>query len=211
MVTKLSLCAALLASVMIGPIRAQDSGRATGQAHPPLPAETRYVDYTHVFPEAEHRPSAVEPATLAAIATWLSRYFDLPVADELPRVELVAPSRLVAIRYPALLLQQLQTPALQQAMLDAKRDTLAVYDEPTSTIYLPEGWEGETPAAFSVLVHELVHHLQSRARLRFACPQEREAIAYAAQDRWLSQSGQSLESEFRINPFTLLVRSRCLG
>ena len=118
-------------------------------------------------------------------------------------------ARLVAIRYPGLL--NPKTPALQQAMLDAQRDTLAVYEHATRTIYLPEGWRGETAAEFSVLVHEMVHHLQSQAQKQFECLQEREATAYAAQDRWLSQSGRSLEGEFGINPFTRLVRNRCMG
>ncbi len=96
-------------------------------------------------------------------------------------------------------------------MLDAQRDTLAVYDEATRTIYLPEGWRGASPAEVSVLVHEMVHHLQSLARVKFECPQEREKIAYMAQDRWLGLSGRSLEREFGIDPFTRLVRTGCMG
>jgi hypothetical protein len=38
------------------------------------------------------------------------------------------------------------------------------------------------PRQLSVLVHEMVHHLQASADMRFACPAEREAVAYRAED-----------------------------
>jgi hypothetical protein len=31
----------------------------------------------------------------------------------------------------------------------------------------------------------MVHHLQTVGGLKFACPQEREELAYKAQERWL--------------------------
>jgi len=37
-------------------------------------------------------------------------------------------------------------------------------------MYLREGWSGATAAEISVLVHEMVHHLQHEARLGYACP-----------------------------------------
>ena len=46
-----------------------------------------------------------------------------------------------------------------------RAETVAVYDDATRTIYLAEGWSGATRAELSVLVHEMVHHLQSRAQL----------------------------------------------
>jgi hypothetical protein len=61
----------------------------------------------------------------------------------------------------------------------------------------------------SVLVHEIVHYLQDVAQLRYSCPQEREALAYEAQERWLGLFGTSLEAEFDIDRLTLLVTTRC--
>jgi hypothetical protein len=61
----------------------------------------------------------------------------------------------------------------------------------------------------SVLVHEVVHHLQHAGKLPFACPQEREQLAYRAQERWLQRFDLSLASEFGTDGFTLLVRSNC--
>ena len=90
------------------------------------------------------------------------------------------------------------------------QDIVAVYDDKRRTIYLPEEWTGETPAEMSVLVHEMVHHLQNEAYTKFPCPQAREQLAYAAQQRWLEAHGRTLEDEFRLDPMTLLVTTRCM-
>ena len=59
-------------------------------------------------------------------------------------------------------------------------------------------------------MHEAVHHLQNTAGLTYACPQEREALAYQAQEKWLGLFGRSLASEFQIDGLTLLVNTKCL-
>ena len=87
--------------------------------------------------------------------------------------------------------------------------TVATYDPLTRTIYLPEGWTGTTPAELSVLVHEMVHDLQNVARTRFPCVEASEELAYAAQERWLGLFGRTLMKDFEIDPFTLLVSTRC--
>jgi hypothetical protein len=164
-----------------------------------------------VFAQSESPRKAIEPAALAGIATWISQHFGLPNTSDLPRLEFVAPEQLLALRYRGLLLQGPQPPELQQKMLGAARDLVAVYNEDTRTIYLSEIWRGELPAEVSILVHEMVHHLQNQAQLKFECLQEREEMAYKAQDRWLGQSGLSLATEFGIDPFTRLVRTRCVN
>ena len=87
----------------------------------------------------------------------------------------------------------------------------AFYDDKTRTIFLPKGWTGRSPAELSVLVHEMVHHVQNVAGLTYACPEEREKIAYAAQRQWLALFGRDLMREFKIDPMTLLVRTNCMG
>jgi hypothetical protein len=47
--------------------------------------------------------------------------------------------------------------------------------------------------------------------LTFACPQEREALAYKAQDQWLQLFGKILAGEFELDGFTILVKSRCVN
>jgi hypothetical protein len=88
-------------------------------------------------------------------------------------------------------------------------EVVAVYDDVSDTIYLAHGWTGHTPAGLSVIVHEMFHHLQHEAGSTYACPEEREREAFAAQERWLAEFGTNLETEFGIDPFTLLVRTNC--
>jgi hypothetical protein len=210
MIKELSCCMIFLAASLVGPAAAQSNQDMDPIRSRNLP-EARYSDYTHVFSQSETPTKAAEPVALAVIATWISQHFGLPNTGDLPRLEFVAPEHLVAHRYRGLLPQLPQLPALQQKMLGAERDLLAVYNEEARAIYLSEAWRGESPAEVSILVHEMVHHLQNQAQLKFACLQEREEMAYTAQDRWLGQSGLSLVTEFGIDPFTRLVRTRCMN
>jgi Domain of unknown function (DUF6647) len=95
--------------------------------------------------------------------------------------------------------------------LSGVSELAAVYNDANRTMYLSEGWTGVTFADLSILVHEMVHHLQNVGQLKYTCPQAREAVAFAAQERWLRLSGRTLESEFGIDKLTLLVRTNCLG
>ena len=166
------------------------------------------ADRRLVVSESASGGAAVDPAVLAEIAAWLGESFQLPASDP-PKMEFVSPTRIAVFRYRGFARSQ-SSAVDDQAKLVAERETAAVYDDATRTIYLPNGWSGATPAETSVLVHEMVHHLQNGAQLKYECPQAREKLAYAAQHRWLERYGRSLESEFQIDPFTLLVRTRCI-
>lgn len=151
--------------------------------------------------------------SLTVILTWLSINFGLPATVELPQVELVAPAKMHAVRFRGPESDQAQRAAVgvnPMARQVWEHDTEALYDDESRTIYLREGWKGATPAEVSVLVHEMVHHLQNVAGLKYECPQQREHLAYVAQDRWLARSGRSLMKEFKLNPMTLLVRTKCM-
>jgi hypothetical protein len=164
------------------------------------------TDSIAVVTEAVSEPRRVDPSLLATITDWLVDSFALPAAAH-PRIAFVPPTRIAAFRYRGF------TPIASddRAMLDTGRETMAVYDDATRTIYLPERWSGANPVELSVLVHELVHHLQNVAQLTHECPQEREKLAYVAQDRWLGLFNLTLADEFEIDPFTLLVRTKCMG
>jgi hypothetical protein len=89
------------------------------------------------------------------------------------------------------------------------RDIVGVYNDQTRTIFLSNNWAGSTPAELSVLVHEMVHHIQNEAGIKYECPAERERLAYEAQEKWLGLFGRSLQSEFGINGLALLVSTSC--
>ena len=137
-----------------------------------------------------------QPPLLEVVALWLGANFDLPAAPAMPALVGVSEAELVEMRYgkPAAV---------------APGEVVAVYDEGSRAIYVAEGWTGGAPAELSVLVHEMVHHLQASAGMRFACPGERERLAYRAQDAWLGLFGESLESAFGIDAMTVLVQAAC--
>ncbi|WP_292184417.1 DUF6647 family protein [Mesorhizobium sp.] len=135
------------------------------------------------------------PPVLQTIGMWLAANYDLPLAE--PPALVTAPAiELVTMRYGA-------------GATISSPEVVAVYDEDVNTIFLAAGWTGRTPAELSVLVHEMVHHLQAAAEMRFACPGEREALAYRAQEAWLRLFGTDLKSTFNIDPATLLVATVC--
>lgn len=139
---------------------------------------------------------------LDALVVWLSKNFDLPAHFEHPAIKFAPAQALVAMRYAAFLNDPAKAAAVQG-------DVVAVYNTDTRTVYLRDDWKGVTPADVSILVHEMVHHLQTAGSLKFPCPQEREQTAFQAQQRWLAAFDTDLEREFELDAFTLLVNSRC--
>jgi uncharacterized protein DUF6647 len=137
----------------------------------------------------------VEPNVVRSITFWLSQRFDLPFTNEQPTI-LFVPFENLRISLGS--------------TTDTASTTIASYHDNTQTIHLLKGWTGATPTEMSVLVHELVHHLQNIAGMKFACEEEREILAYEAQRRWLALYGHDLFQDFQIDAFTVFARSHCL-
>ena len=204
--TKLVLIGYLVAIATVSTsLTAQPSKSATLES--PTNAQTSTEPSATVANDSSALPHVrASDSLLTSIVTWLSTNFELEPTPLLPQVKYVSASAITERRNRAFLGASGQ-PASPP---DAGRTTVAVYDHGEATIYLPADWTGNTPSELSVLVHEMVHHLQSVARTKFECPQAREQLAYAAQQRWLSLFGRTLEDEFQLDPFTLLVTTRCM-
>ncbi len=149
-------------------------------------------------------------ALLTAMALWLSANFGLPAHDP-PNVRFADRTEILLFRYRAF------TPERRREVLanfaaapERQGNVVAVYDEANRTVLLPTGWSGGTPAELSVLLHEMVHHLQAAAGLRYECPAAREKLAYAAQEKWLGLFNLTLASEFGVDAFTLKVATECM-
>lgn len=152
-------------------------------------------------------------ALLTVIVTWLSINFGLPVIYEHPRVEFVPAAKMAEVRYSRLAAVRPDRVAVEvgrSALAEVGHDVHAIYDDLSRTIYLPEGWSVASPAAVSVLVHELVHHVQNVSGLKYDCAEAREKPAYGAQARWLELFGKNLADEFEIDAMTILVRTNCM-
>jgi uncharacterized protein DUF6647 len=205
MFRQITLYAALVSFAMVGSSWAQTAGAPNDVQMPPVieaPPE----------PAPQARPAERGPALLTEIATWLSVNFDLPAASDHPKVAIVPAMEIAFLRYGAFTaMKQAEVVAFYSSAnsRDAGREVVAVYDDKTSTIFLPEGWTGNTPTELSVLVHEMVHHLQKAANLSYECPAAREKLAYAAQEKWLSQYGRNLLEDFEIDSVALLLSTKC--
>ncbi len=148
-------------------------------------------------------------ALLTTIVLWLSLNYELPANYDHPKIEFANIEQIAAKRYSGVLRPDSAASGAHSNKNDFS--IVAFYDMPQRTIFLAEGWAGKTPAESSVLVHEMVHHLQTVSGQIYNCPQERERLAYDAQEKWLNLMGRSIQSEFEIDPFTMLVLTRCLG
>ena len=173
------------------------------------------TDYYTSLDAAQPLNTADSQSLLAAIADWLSKEFGLPAVDRFPEIKLISPGKIGALRYnsplPPASHEVARDPGLAQPQSSAylpTNDTLAVYID-GAEIYLIDDWTGRTPADLSVLVHEMVHHFQYKLGLKHECPEDREKLAYAAQDRWLHLFGHSLESDFELDGFSVLACTDC--
>jgi hypothetical protein len=149
------------------------------------------------------RESAAMKILLTVMMTWLSSNFDLPAVHHLPEIKYVSQQEMVAARFAGLV-------PTMTSEINAASELVSLYEDRTRTILLSDRWKDDAPAELSILVHELVHHMQNLAQLTYPCPEAREAIAYAAQEKWLNLFGQGLASAFELDPLTLKVRSSCM-
>lgn len=191
-------CVAIILVVMSGSVRALD-------LPPPTESEVRVpgTDYAIRLGTTHFREpnGAISQDLVAAIVTWLSAEFSLPIIEHQPVIKFVPAKEIVARRYNSIL-----GPGRSA---EDQNDTVAVYHDPTQTIYLAHNWNGSTPAEQSILVHEMVHHFQNLLRLRYECSQAREELAYHAQNRWVGLFGSNLATDFDIDGFSLLAKTKC--
>ncbi len=145
---------------------------------------------------------------LDEIVTWLSSNFDLPAIKERPAIEFAPKMKLVTMRAGDGAPSQGFTE--NDELDEGQRQVVAFYNHKSKTILLADDWIGTSPADQSILVHEMVHHLQNLGKLEFDCPRANEKLAYLAQDKWLGRFGLSLEKEFDVDMFTVLISSACM-
>ncbi len=90
------------------------------------------------------------------------------------------------------------------------RQVIAVYDRRSATVYLPEDWDGSDLVDRSVLLHELVHHVQAVNRVPAVCAAQWEPQAYELQARWLAAQGvDDPLAAIGVDRLTVKVSSMC--
>ena len=159
--------------------------------------------------EASHQVAAQTANSLFdEVIAWISANFDLPAKSDPPQIRFATQTEMMRIR----IADRMRWHGFfqEEPAAENERNVVAIYDTSSRTIYLPENWRGESPADQSILVHEMVHHLQNLAGVKFECPAAREKTAYLAQDKWLARFGKSLENDFDVDMFTVVTSSACM-
>jgi hypothetical protein len=88
----------------------------------------------------------------------------------------------------------------------------ALYNNETKTIHLRNDLSSEYSkiAYNSILLHELVHHMQYDNKSEFRCRGKKEGEAYDLQNQWLIEQGErGVEKTLNLNGLFLLMVTTC--
>lgn len=144
-------------------------------------------------------------ALMIALMTWASTFTGMDVPEKLPRV-IYADSCEIHRMY-------LDDGSVPCPTEDQER-AVALYMHHGQTIILPDTWHPGDLYYVSVLLHELVHHMQShdgsleKAHQR-GCKDEIERQAYDAQIAWLEAAGADAVELMQMDRFTIMVMTMC--
>lgn len=97
-------------------------------------------------------------------------------------------------------------------ILGTRKDTtMGLYDHEKKIVYLNSLLKKhDKPVHDSVLLHELVHHMQFHNGIKFRCLGELEEKAYNLQDKWLQKQGRkSVFEELEISPLFFYLIIQC--
>lgn len=134
---------------------------------------------------------------MLGLMAFAAAHTGLPMADELPDVVQKPPERLWGIFMP-------------DAEYDPEgRSVSGLYDHRSGTIYLPDQWAADDVRDVSILLHELVHHLQHEAGVTYQCRGAMEAPAYAAQFAFIEAAGKDPFELLEMNGLFLLMVTTC--
>lgn len=141
-------------------------------------------------------------ALMLALMTWASPITGLPVTE---------PPSIVYMEACEMERMHLQEHA------DCSDDfgPLGVYSP--GVIFLQEGWSPDNLRDLSILLHELVHHMDFHATgitgvTCVAWPKNNEAIAYDAQFKWLESAGVTEDEAMEllsVNALAVFMATTC--
>ena len=139
---------------------------------------------------ATPQPAGATPGSelIDRLEAWLDANTDLPRAPDKPTVRIVDPSTF---------------PATGKSAMGIGKHVRGLYDPETSVIHLVRPWSADNAQDISVLVHELVHHRQSRRH--YFCAGSQELHAYKLQKAWLAQQNEFLD----VNWIGVVLASSC--
>jgi hypothetical protein len=178
------------------------------------PVSAQRVELTSMPQAADQRVSGnvdnLDNSLLRSAADWISNIFGLPEMQSLPAIRRIPLEKSAFLSSTSIASDRLSDTAVMNYQR-SPQEMVARYDDATKTIYLPVGWNGSTPGEMSVLVHLMAHHFQNMGgRKYFHCAEERKALPYEAQERWLGLYGSSLREDFGIDQAQLMLITQCM-
>ena len=142
-------------------------------------------------PDCAH-PTAPDAALVAELLGWIganSPYANSPALSGTPDIAFCTEGEAISLDNEAYLVQP---------------DTRAAYDPQEHRIFLALPWDAADRFDTSVLLHELVHHVQLQSR-RWECINAAEWEAYTLQDKWLRHHGITHDFDWML----IFFMSRC--
>jgi hypothetical protein len=138
---------------------------------------------------------------MLALMVWASAHTGLPVPANVPAI----------VKADRCAIQ-----ALAQPDSECRSDSgpVAIYDRHRPAVHLPTGWRADNLYHVSILLHELVHHMQAESGMAMSadnpCPgQNIEKPAYDAQIAFLEAAGVDPLPTMGVNGLYLMLVLRC--
>ena len=129
---------------------------------------------------------------------WISQVSGLPLPDKVPEITRVAPAQIASLA---------NGPGVADP--NVASGYLALYHADSRTVLLRSDWDMRDLRDRSILVHELVHHLQAEADREYVCRGQMERQAYEIQAAWLEDRGADLFEVMNMNGLFLYAVTRC--
>lgn len=152
---------------------------------------------------------SVITSIMASFMIWIAAVTGIPVPAEMPALERASLEEMYCAAYE---IEKQDCPA---SVVDKGLVPIALYDENRGVITIWDKTKLLSTKGFSMLIHELVHHMQAQANLMdtYACRGALEKVAYDAELRWLEEQGYDpweKKREFtRMDKFTYLLITSC--
>ena len=131
---------------------------------------------------------------LAALIAIAVSFTGLPTA-EAPHLQFLTQRELHQMFYP------------ETEWKEGYPSIIAAYKE--GHIFLRGDWEKTSRRDQSILLHEVVHHLQYVSGAKYTCPGLLEKVAYDAQIRFLSERGLDFFELFESDPLFIMLVTTC--
>ena len=147
---------------------------------------------------------------LVSMMIWISSITGLPIPDSLPTITYTDGYTMKRLLFGCDI-DPKQYPEICKNNEPTNEKTIGLYDHHKKVIHLNPYMNKYDPIVQnSVIVHELVHHMQFAANVPHRCFGELEKVAYETQDAYLIENGKKdIVTELDLSPLYLMMIYSC--